>query len=173
MNTRFRAHQIVRLIEFTSTKLQITLSATAVACAFEVGHSVVKRAHVWGYDNHLARGRPHELATDAEQQPVDWITVTVANNVAVNRTELLHKCNERFGKSITKGWVDSFLTRHANQLFETKKFHKRIQDLKFLESFSKRGLMDFEIMFIRLALDFRSTLTRLESANGKTVAHYE
>jgi diadenosine tetraphosphate (Ap4A) HIT family hydrolase len=28
-------------------------------------------------------------------------------------------------------------------------------------------------MFIRLALDFRSTLTRLESANGKTVAHYE
>jgi hypothetical protein len=51
---------------------------------------------------------------------VDWIAAKAANNVAVHRTELLHKCNERFGKSITRGWVGSFLTRHAEQLFETK-----------------------------------------------------
>jgi hypothetical protein len=44
----------------------------------------------------------------------------VANNIAVNRTELLHECNERFGKSITRTWADSFLTRFAEQLFKTK-----------------------------------------------------
>jgi hypothetical protein len=44
-----------------------------------------------------------------------------ANNLAVNRAEILHECNERFGESITKGWVDSFRTRHAKQLFETKR----------------------------------------------------
>jgi hypothetical protein len=67
MNARFLVHQIVRLIEFPSTALRITLSATAVACAFEVGHSVVKRAQLRGYDDPPARGRYYELAADAEQ----------------------------------------------------------------------------------------------------------
>jgi hypothetical protein len=51
---------------------------------------------------------------------VDWITAKAANNVAVNRTELMHECNGRFGKSITRGLADVFLTRHAERLFETK-----------------------------------------------------
>jgi hypothetical protein len=51
MNTRFRVHQIVRLIEFAFTELHITLSAWAVARAFEVGHSAVKRAQLRGYDD--------------------------------------------------------------------------------------------------------------------------
>jgi hypothetical protein len=36
MNTSFRAHQIVRLIEFASNELLITLSARAIACVFEI-----------------------------------------------------------------------------------------------------------------------------------------
>jgi hypothetical protein len=129
----------------------------------------VKRAQVRGYDDLPARGRHHELAADAEQQLMDWIIAKAANNVTVNRIELLHECNERFGKEYHNK-MNSFLTRHAEQLLEPKVFHKRIQDLKFLESFSKRGLMDFEIMFIMLALNLCSTLTRLESANEKSVA---
>jgi hypothetical protein len=92
----------------------------AVARAFEVGHSAVKGAQLRGYDDPPARGRHHELAADAEQQLVNWISAKAANNVAVNRTELLHERNERFGKSITREWVDFFLTRHAEQHFETK-----------------------------------------------------
>jgi hypothetical protein len=33
---------------------------------------------------------------------VDRITAKAANNGAVNLTELLDECNERFGKSITR-----------------------------------------------------------------------
>jgi hypothetical protein len=51
---------------------------------------------------------------------MDWITAKAVNNVAVNRTKLIQEGNERFGKGITRGWVGSFLTRHAEQLFETK-----------------------------------------------------
>jgi hypothetical protein len=80
----------------------------------------VKRAQRRGYEDPPARGRYRELAADAEQQLVDWITAKAANNIAVNRTELLHECNERFGKSITREWADSFLTRHSKDLFETK-----------------------------------------------------
>jgi transposase len=120
MNTRFRAYQIVRLIELASTELHITLSARAIAHAFEARHSAVKRTQLRGYDDPPARGRHHELSADAEQQLLAWITAKAANKVAVNRTELLQECNERFGKSITRGWVDSFLTRHAGQFFESK-----------------------------------------------------
>jgi hypothetical protein len=41
--------------------------------------------------------------------------------MTTNRTELLHECNERFVRGITRGWVDSFLRLHADQLFETKR----------------------------------------------------
>jgi hypothetical protein len=44
MNARFRAHQIVQLIEFASTELHITLLARGATRAFEVSHSAVKRA---------------------------------------------------------------------------------------------------------------------------------
>jgi hypothetical protein len=111
MNARFRAHQILRLIGCASTELHITLSARNVARAFETGLSVVKRAQLRGYDGPPIRGRHPELAADAEKQLVDWITAKAANNVVVNRTELLHECNERFWKSITRGWVGSFLAR--------------------------------------------------------------
>jgi hypothetical protein len=60
MNARFRVHQIIRLIEFTSTELHITLSAKALARAFEVGHSAVKRAQLRGYEDPPTRGRHHE-----------------------------------------------------------------------------------------------------------------
>jgi hypothetical protein len=66
MNARVRAHQIVRLIEFASTELHITLSARAVARAFEVGHSIMKCERPRGYDDPPAQGRHHEIAADAE-----------------------------------------------------------------------------------------------------------
>jgi hypothetical protein len=74
---------------------------------------------------------------------VDWITTKAANNVAVNRTELLHECNERFGKRITKGWVDSLLTRHAEQLFETKSIPQENPRFEVPRVFLQVGLDGF------------------------------
>jgi hypothetical protein len=67
MNAPFRAHKIVRLIEFASAELHITLSARAVARAFEVDYSAAKRAQLRGDDDPPARGRHQELDADAEQ----------------------------------------------------------------------------------------------------------
>jgi hypothetical protein len=71
MSARFQKHQTVRLIEFASSELQITLLTRVVARAFEIGHSAVKRAQFRGYDDPPTRGRHHELTADAEQQFVD------------------------------------------------------------------------------------------------------
>jgi hypothetical protein len=38
----------------------------------------------------------------------------------VTRTDILHDCLTNFGKSITRGWVDSFLLRHSEELKETR-----------------------------------------------------
>jgi hypothetical protein len=126
MKARCRAHQIVRLFEFASTQLCIKLSARAVARAFEVSHTVVARAELGSYGDPPVRGRHHELSADCEQELVEWHANKAANHRAVNRTELLHECIERFGKNTTRGWVDCFITRHAQELLKPKVFRKKI-----------------------------------------------
>jgi hypothetical protein len=103
----------------------------------------VKRAEPRGYDDPLTRGRHHELAADTGQQLMDWITAKAANNVAVNHTEFLHECDERAEKSITRGWVDYFLTRHAEQLFETKSVLQESPRLEVPRVFLQAGLDGF------------------------------
>jgi hypothetical protein len=44
VNARYRAHQIVHLMEFSSTELHCNLSIRSVARAFNIAHSAVKRA---------------------------------------------------------------------------------------------------------------------------------
>jgi hypothetical protein len=147
MNARFRAHQIVQLIEFASVELHIALSVKSVAREFDLSHSAVTRAKLRGYDISPARGRHREFPTNAEQELVDWIAQKAANHTTINRTELLHECVQRFGKSITRGWVNSFLPRHADELFQTKVLLKKIKDLKYRKYFSKRRSMASSTMF--------------------------
>jgi hypothetical protein len=92
----------------------------AVARAFEISHTIMARAELRGYDDPPSRGLHRELCAHGEHELVEWLANKAANHRAVNRTELLHECTERFGKNITRGWCDSFLARHAHDLFETK-----------------------------------------------------
>jgi hypothetical protein len=80
----------------------------------------VARAELRGYDDPPALGRHRELSADCEQDLVEWLANKAANHRTVNWTELLHECTERFEKSIKRGWVDPFITRHAHELFEVK-----------------------------------------------------
>jgi hypothetical protein len=41
------------------------------------------------------------------------------STISANRTDILHDCASKFGKVITRGWVDSFLIRHKDELAET------------------------------------------------------
>jgi hypothetical protein len=120
MNARYRAHQTVRLFEFASTQLHIVLSARVIVRDFEVSHIVVARAELTGYDDPPVHGCHRQISANCEQELVECLVNKAVNYRAVNQMELLHECTERFGKSITRGLVDSFITRHAYQLFETK-----------------------------------------------------
>jgi hypothetical protein len=66
MNARFGAHQIVRLIEFASTGLNIALSVRSIARAFDVSHSAERRAKLRGHDIPPARRRHLEFPANPE-----------------------------------------------------------------------------------------------------------
>jgi hypothetical protein len=65
-------------------------------------------------------GRHRALDPDSERDLIAWITQKAANNTAVNKTELLHQVTTRFGAHITRGWVDSFIEHHSEELYQTK-----------------------------------------------------
>jgi AraC-like DNA-binding protein len=130
VNARYRPHQIVCLFEFASTQLHIELADRDVAHAFEVSHRVVARAELRGYDGSPARRRRRELSDGCEQELIKWIANKMANHRAVNQTELLHECTERFGKNICED--RSTLLDPAMQMnfLKPKAFRKKIRSLK-------------------------------------------
>jgi hypothetical protein len=138
MSPRFRAHQIVRLIEYASRELQITSLSKSIARAFEISHSAIACAALRGYEDPPGRGRHDELDADSEQELIAWIADKAVNNTVVNKTELLHECNKRFGKGITRGWVDSFVKRHAEELCETKSIPQENPRLEVPRAFLKQ-----------------------------------
>jgi hypothetical protein len=73
MTTRFRAHQIIRLIEFASTEFYIDLATRPLARAFDISHSAVTHAKLRGYEHRPGRGRHYEHAIESEQALVDWL----------------------------------------------------------------------------------------------------
>jgi hypothetical protein len=106
-------------------------------------HSPSATQQLRGYEDPLARGRHHEFSADREAEIVEWLAEKAANNTAVNRTELLNKCIERFGKSITRGWVYSFLIRHSDELFETKSVPQENPRLEVPRGFLEAAIQEF------------------------------
>jgi hypothetical protein len=122
MNAGCRAHQIMRLMEFSSTELDFKLSIWLVAHRFNIDHSAVKQVLLRAYEDAPGRGRHRELLPEVGHSLVKWIAKKVYDNKAVNRTKLLNYGVTTVGTAITRGCVDSFMSRDAVELFETKSF---------------------------------------------------
>jgi IS30 family transposase len=103
MNPRYRTHQIVRLMEFSSTALQIKLSIRSIAGAFNIDHSAVKREILRSYEDPSGRGRYRELSAEIDEAVVEWIAKKARDHKAVNWTELLDYCIQNLGTAITRG----------------------------------------------------------------------
>jgi hypothetical protein len=91
-----------------------------------------------GYEDLPGRRRYRELSPEEDHALVEWIAKKAHNNTAVTRTELLNYCIATFGTAVTRGWVDSLLSRHTAEPFETKSSPRENQRLEvprvFLEA---------------------------------------
>jgi transposase len=113
VNARYRAHQMMRLMEFSSTELHFNISIRSVAREFNIAYCAVKHALLRGYEDPPGRGRHRELSPEDAPVLVEWIAKKAHNNAAVTRTELLNYCIATYGTAVTRGLVDSFLSWHA------------------------------------------------------------
>jgi hypothetical protein len=62
----------------------------------------------------------------------------------VNKTKLLHEFNERFGKKITRGWVDSFVKCYSKQVFETKNILQENRRFEMSHTFLEVTITGFQ-----------------------------
>jgi hypothetical protein len=71
MNARCRAHQIVRLMEFVSTELDLKFSIRSVARPFHIDHSPIKRSLLPHYEGARGRSQHQHLSPEAERALVE------------------------------------------------------------------------------------------------------
>jgi hypothetical protein len=84
----------------------------------------VKRSLKNGLEPSKPCDRHPALADDAEADILAWIQHQAEKFQPSTRTDILHYCVSKFGKSITRGWVDSFLIRHDSDVTETMSNHQ-------------------------------------------------
>jgi hypothetical protein len=51
---------------------------------------------------------------------LDWISAQADKCRPITRTNILHYCEAKYSHSISRGWVDSFILLHQDDLSETK-----------------------------------------------------
>jgi hypothetical protein len=99
INARFRAHFIYYLHTFGLNRLYKRLAVKAIARYFDVQSKDVRDALEKGETTPNGRAEHSALEVDTKQYMIDWITKNAQNHTTVNRTELLHYCDETFGGS--------------------------------------------------------------------------
>jgi hypothetical protein len=127
----------------------------------------VARADLRGYNNSPARGRHRKLSADYEHELVEWLANKAANHRTVNQTDLLHECTERFGKIITRGWVDSFIPRHAPELFETNSIPQENPRLEVPRVFLEAAIDGFRDHVHNVCTELVFNLDKIGVTNGK------
>jgi hypothetical protein len=85
MNAGCHGHQIMRLMAFSATELDLKLSVRSVTCALNIDHSAVKRALLRRYEDPPGGRRHRELSPEVEHALTEWIAKKAYHTKAVNR----------------------------------------------------------------------------------------
>jgi hypothetical protein len=80
----------------------------------------VKAALVNGLEPPKVRGCHFAIDEGSEAGIWEWIEVQAEKCDPVTQTDIHHYCQAKYPVSISRGWVDSFILRHRNDLAETK-----------------------------------------------------
>jgi hypothetical protein len=116
----YRSHQIYFVHDFALRSLGQELSLRQLSRAFECDAGRVKAALKNGFSDPETRGRHSALDDASEREIVDWIQKQAEKFNPVTRTDLLHYCQEKFSSPVSRGWVNSFISRHLDELSEVK-----------------------------------------------------
>jgi hypothetical protein len=98
----------------------IPISIGGLTRAFGCAHERVRQALVQGLEPPENRGRHLAIAPEIEQQTLQWIEHNAAKGTAMTARDVREHLSSRYKFVATRGWVNSFLGRHADRLCKTK-----------------------------------------------------
>jgi hypothetical protein len=138
----FRNHQIARMNEFFNHELHIQLTRKQLAQIFNVKLQIIDRANRIGINTISPPGRHNALDTNIEAEILTWINDRSASSIHVTRSQLLHYVSESYKLPITKGWVNSFIGRHLEELAEVKSYPQESTRLCVPREFLEKTVMN-------------------------------
>jgi hypothetical protein len=71
-----------------------------------------------GLNEPKSRGRHSTLSAECDANILAWITGKAQTNAAATRTDIKNYCREVCKIEVTRGWVNSFISRHSAELIE-------------------------------------------------------
>jgi transposase len=90
------------------------------------------------------RGKHPALDAGREQQILDWIQQKAEKSTPVGKTEIKDYCITELKVRITRGWVNSFVLRHSDQIFKMKSTPQEQHRLQVARMFLERTVQDLK-----------------------------
>jgi hypothetical protein len=135
---QFRCQQIFYVRDIAEREHNIPISINVLARVFDCPRSSVQSALPHGLEPPGERGKHPALDADREQQILDGIQQTAEQSTPVEKTEINDYCTIQLKVPITRGWVNSLVLRHSDQIFKTKSTLQEQQRLRVLRMFLER-----------------------------------
>jgi hypothetical protein len=141
---QFRCQQLSYVRDIAEREHNIPISINALARAFERPRSSVQSALAHGLEPPGERGKHPALEADREQQILDWIQQKAEQSTPIGKTEIKDYCTTQLKVPITRGWLNSFVLRHSDQIFKTKSTLQEQQRLQVSRMFLERTVQDLK-----------------------------
>jgi hypothetical protein len=127
---KYRSHQIYFVHDFAQRNSNRVLSVRQLSRAFGYDAGRVKTVLANGLNELKVRDRRFTFDDDSEIEILECIQNQTEKYEPVTRTDLWHYCEAKYSRSISRGWIDSFILRHREDLLKRKVPHKKTRDWK-------------------------------------------
>jgi transposase len=141
---QLRCQQISYVRDLAEREHNIPISINALARIFDCPRRSVQSTPAHGLEPSGEPGKHSALEADREQQILDWIQQKAEQSTPIGKTEIKDYCTTELKVPIARGWVNSFVLRHSDQIFKTKSTHQEQQRLQVPRMFLERTVQDLK-----------------------------
>jgi hypothetical protein len=117
----FGCQQIAYVNDIAESQSNIPISINALARTFDCQRNRVKAALEHDMEPPGHQGKHSAIDDEYEQHILAWIQESAETSTPVTKTEIKDYCTREFQVAVTRGWVNSFVLRHAEEIIPTKR----------------------------------------------------
>jgi transposase len=135
--TEFQCQQIGCVGDIAECQDNVLISINALARAFNWSGSRAKSALEHPRDPAGSRGKHTALDSDHEQQILEWIRQNAERSTPLTKKEIKDYCISQLQVPITRGRVNSFVLRYADDIIQTKSTPMKSRVSEYRACFSR------------------------------------